>query len=191
VLAGGHEAHRYGVRELVLVALVPVAAGLHLELVGRTCEPVAAVTDEPARKLEGADSDVRVGLAAVALGRHSEVAVAGQIEVRVERFQPGKKRAPEARIVEGNVALLAETPVLEAANHHRPIDQVDHGPGTERGYHLALPQAAFGARRLALLFRCTHGRHRYLSSSCLNRTQTSALGSTSRIDVGAWKYPAS
>src|SRR5690606_11097521 len=99
---------------------------------------------------------------------------------------PLHQRAPQARIVERAEPLLAVAPVLQAADHHRAVDQIDHRTGPEGGDHLALPDLPV---RLAVgqILLLAWARHQYLSSSCVNRSQIWVLGSTTRIEVGATK----
>ncbi len=95
---------------------------------------------------------VRGGLRSEAkctFGRHAEVAFTRQVEIGVERLQPRYQGAPEARIVERDVARLAIAPALEAVDHDGAVHEVDLGPRTERPDQLALSEVPLGPRHLA------------------------------------------
>src|SRR5438094_686479 len=83
-------------------------------------------------------------------------------------------RAQEARIVEGDEARLAEAPVLEAADDHSAIDEVDHRARTERRDELTLTELAVRTVHFSGVLRLSRCSHQPLSSSCLNRSHTCA-----------------
>jgi hypothetical protein len=190
-LAGPDEAHGHRIGPLVLGALVAIPAVLVLELLGGAGQTAAVLAHEPPGELQGSHSHPRVRVARVALRGHPEIALSGEVQVGVQRLEPRDERAPEPRIVERDVALRPGSPVLQAADHDRAIDEVDHRSGAKRGDELALPELAVGTVHLASVVLASGTAHVPLSSSCLNLSQTCTLGSTSRIDVGTWKYRAS
>jgi hypothetical protein len=144
-LAGGDEADGDGVGPAVALALVAVAVVLGLEGIGGAGEAAAALTDEPARELEGAHAGLGRGFAGVAGGGEAEVTLGGEVEVRIEGLEAGDERAAQAGVVEGLVAVGSEAPVLEAADDDGAVDEVDHGAGAVHADHLALADLAVGA----------------------------------------------
>lgn len=142
-------------------------------------------------ELERAHADAGERVSGIPFGRHPEVALAGQVEVGIERLEPLHERAPEACIIKGDVARLAVAPVLEATDDDGAMYEVDHRAGAERRDELALTELALRAGDLAGVHLLARRRHQRLSSSCLKLSHTSTLGSTSRIEVGTWKHRAS
>src|SRR5690606_38369182 len=156
--------------------------GLALEALVGAGEPAALLADEPARELDRPHPD-RAGRVVVLAGRgHAEVALAREIEARIERLEPRQERAAEPRVVERDVAFSAIAPVLKAADDHGAVHEIDHRSRAEGRDHLALPQLALGPARPLVSLSSGHG---FFQSRGGPLIQMWTLGSTSRIEVGA------
>src|SRR5690606_29889884 len=94
------------------------------------------LTNEPNRKLCNLDAVERNRSVIVSRGGQAERAADAQFYTK--RLQPIHDRVTEARLVdEALIPELVVPPVVEPADQHRVVEQVDHGTWTERHDRLA------------------------------------------------------
>src|SRR5690606_20605471 len=100
VFARRNETHGNGVALPTAGALVAVPSPLGGEGICSPRETSAAVTHKPTRELQRTDPGVQGWVVVVPFGRHSEVALGGEIKVWIEHLQPRHQGPTKPRVIQ-------------------------------------------------------------------------------------------
>jgi hypothetical protein len=139
VLARNHEPYGHDQGPLVLGALVFITVPLGFKVIPNAGQSTAANAHEPMGELKGTDPNAQIRFPRVAFRRDTEVALFGELQLRIEGLEPSYQGTSKPLIVQELWARVAPRPMLQPANDDRAVDEVHHGARTKGGHQLTLP----------------------------------------------------